>query len=75
MANVKEVVTNGSVCAMHRTLRRIFGRHNRQVESVTVNRLRTMLTLVNNAHPKRRHTVRTENATADPNETICHHAQ
>lgn len=77
---------NGSVRATHRALRPIFGRHNRPAESViraTMDRFRTTFTLVDNAHPQRRRTVRTEDAIVaveqsieeDPNESIRHRAQ
>ena len=58
---------NGSVRATHRALRPIFGRHNRPSESLirlTMDRFRTTFTLVDNTHPQRRRTVRTEDAIA-----------
>ncbi|XP_054745598.1 uncharacterized protein LOC129249937 [Anastrepha obliqua] len=76
----------GSVRATHRALRPIFGRHNRPSESLirlTMDRFRTTFALVDNTHPQRRRTVRTEDAIAaveqsieeDPNESIRHRAQ
>jgi hypothetical protein len=77
---------HGSVRQTHRALRPFYGRHNRPSEQVirkTMDRFHTTHTLVDNTHPQRRHTVRTEEVIAaversveeDPNESIRHRAQ
>lgn len=77
---------HGSVRETYRALRPIYGRHNRPSEQlirITINRFRTTHTLVDNVHPQRRRTVRTEEVIAaveqsveeDPNESIRRRAQ
>ncbi|GFX58808.1 DUF4817 domain-containing protein [Trichonephila clavipes] len=77
---------NGSVRNTYRALRPFYRRQNRPSEQLirlTMERLRTTFTLIDNSHPQRRCTVRTEEAIAtversieeDPNESIRHRAQ
>lgn len=77
---------HGSVRETYRALRPFYGRHNRPSEQTiraTMNRFRTKHTLIDNSHPQRRRTVRTEEVVArversvaeDPNESIRHRAQ
>ncbi|GFW55026.1 DUF4817 domain-containing protein [Trichonephila clavipes] len=77
---------NGSVQNTYRALRPFYRRQNRPSEQLirlTMERFRTTFTLIDNSHPQRRRTVRTEEAIAtversieeDPNESINHRAQ
>ncbi|GFX94714.1 DUF4817 domain-containing protein [Trichonephila clavipes] len=77
---------NGSVRNTYRALRPFYRRQNRPSEQLirlTIERFRTTFTLIDNSHPQRRRTVRTEEAIAtversieeDPNESIRHRAQ
>ncbi|GFW66331.1 DUF4817 domain-containing protein [Trichonephila clavipes] len=77
---------NGSVRNAYRALRPFYRRQNRPSEQLirlTMERFRTTFTLIDNSHPQRRRTVRTEEAIAtvegsieeDPNESIRHRAQ
>ncbi|GFY13989.1 DUF4817 domain-containing protein [Trichonephila clavipes] len=77
---------NGSVRNTYRALRPFYRRQNRPSEQLirlTMERFRTTFTLIDNLHPQRRRTVRTEKAIAtversieeDPNESIRHRAQ
>ncbi|GFX13199.1 DUF4817 domain-containing protein [Trichonephila clavipes] len=77
---------NGSVRNTYRALRPFYRRQNRPSEQLirlTMERFRTTFTLIDNSHPQRRRTVRTEEAIAtversiekDPNESIRHRAQ
>ncbi|GFW29476.1 DUF4817 domain-containing protein [Trichonephila clavipes] len=77
---------NGSVRNTYRALRPFYRRQKRPSEQLirlTVERFRTTFTLIDNSHPQRRRTVRTEEAIAtvergieeDPNESIRHRAQ
>lgn len=77
---------NGSVRKTYRALRPFYRRQNRPSEQLirlTMERFRTTFTLIDNSHPQRRCTVRTEEAIAaversieeDPNESIRHRAQ
>ncbi|GFW48757.1 DUF4817 domain-containing protein [Trichonephila clavipes] len=77
---------NGSVRNTYRALRPFYRRQNhpsQQLIRLTMERFRTTFTLIDNSHPQRRRTVRTEEAIAtversieeDPNESIRHRAQ
>ncbi|GFU19028.1 DUF4817 domain-containing protein [Trichonephila clavipes] len=77
---------NDSVRNTYRALRSFYRRQNRPSEQLirlTMERFRTTFTLIDNSHPQRRRTVRTEKAIAtvmrsieeDPNESIRHRAQ
>ncbi|GFX57219.1 transposable element Tc3 transposase [Trichonephila clavipes] len=77
---------NGSVRNTYRALYPFYRQQNRpskQLIRLTMERFRTMFTLIDNSHPQRRRTVRTEEAIAtversieeDPNESIRHRAQ
>ncbi|GFX38541.1 DUF4817 domain-containing protein [Trichonephila clavipes] len=77
---------NGSVRNTYRALRPFYCRQNHPSEQLirlTMERFRTTFTLIDNSHPQRRRTVRTEEAIAtversideDPNESIRHRAQ
>ncbi|GFX19836.1 DUF4817 domain-containing protein [Trichonephila clavipes] len=77
---------NGSVRNTYRALRPFYRRQNRPSEQLirlTMERFHTTFTLIDNSHPQRRRTVRTEEAIAtversieeDPNESIRHRAQ
>ena len=77
---------NGSVRNTYRALRPFYPRQNHPSEQLirlTMERFRTTFTLIDNSHPQRRRTVRTEEAIAtversiaeDPNESIRHRAQ
>ncbi|GFV02951.1 DUF4817 domain-containing protein [Trichonephila clavipes] len=77
---------NGSVWNTYRALRPFYRRQNRPSEQLirlTMERFRTTFTLIDNSHPQRSRTVRTEEAIAtversieeDPNESIRHRAQ
>ncbi|GFT11721.1 DUF4817 domain-containing protein [Trichonephila clavipes] len=77
---------NGSGRNTYRALRPFYRRQNRPSEQLirlTMERFRTTFTLIDNSHPQRRRTVRTEEAIAtversiqeDPNESIRHRAQ
>ena len=77
---------HGSIRATYRALREFYGIHNRPSERLireTVDRFRNTFTLVDNKHPIRRRTVRTQQAIAavqrsvadDPNVSIRHRAQ
>ncbi|GFT24750.1 DUF4817 domain-containing protein [Trichonephila clavipes] len=77
---------NGSVWNTYRALRPFYRRQNRSSEQLirlTMERFCTTFTLIDNSHPQRRRTVRTEEAIAtversieeDPNESTCHRAQ
>ncbi|GFW40845.1 DUF4817 domain-containing protein [Trichonephila clavipes] len=74
---------NVSVRNTYRALRPFYRRQNRPSEQLirlTMQRFRTAFTLIDNSHPQRRRTVRTEEAIAtversieeDPNEYIHH---
>ncbi|GFU48555.1 DUF4817 domain-containing protein [Trichonephila clavipes] len=70
----------GSVWNTYRALCPIYRRQNRPSEQLirlTMERFRTTFTLIDNSHPQRRRTVRTEEAiaTVDPNESMHHRAQ
>lgn len=71
---------NGSVRKTYRAIRPFYRRQNRPSEQLirlTMERFRTTFTLIDNSHPQRRCTVRTEEAIAaversieeDPNES------
>ncbi|GFS82052.1 DUF4817 domain-containing protein [Trichonephila clavipes] len=77
---------NGSVRNTYRALRPFYRRQNRPSEHLirlTMERFRTTFTLIDNSHPQRRRTMRTEEAIAtversieeDPNESIRHRAK
>ncbi|GFT49686.1 DUF4817 domain-containing protein [Trichonephila clavipes] len=77
---------NGSVRNTYRALRPFYRRQNRPSERLirlTMERFRTTFTLIDNSHPQRRRTVRTEEAIATversieehPNESIRHRTQ
>ncbi|GFV28233.1 DUF4817 domain-containing protein [Trichonephila clavipes] len=77
---------NGSVRNTYRALRPFYRRQNRPSEQfirLTMERFRTTFTLIDNSHPQRCRTVRTEEAIAtversieeDPNDSIRHRAQ
>ncbi|GFS49726.1 DUF4817 domain-containing protein [Trichonephila clavipes] len=77
---------NGSVRNTYRALRPFYRRQNRPSEQLIrlpMERFRTTFTRIDNSHPQRRRTVRTEEAIAtversieeDPNESIRHRAQ
>ncbi|GFV39287.1 DUF4817 domain-containing protein [Trichonephila clavipes] len=77
---------NGSVWNTYRVLRPFYRRQNHPSEQLirlTMERFHTTFTLIDNSHPQRRRTVRTEEAIAtversieeDPNESISHRAQ
>ncbi|GFU42643.1 DUF4817 domain-containing protein [Trichonephila clavipes] len=79
---------NGSERNTYRALRLFYRRQNRPSEQLirlTMERFRTTLTLIDNSHPQRRRTVRTEEAflyytversiEEDLNESIRHRAQ
>ncbi|GFX91511.1 DUF4817 domain-containing protein [Trichonephila clavipes] len=76
---------NGSMRNTYRALRPFYRRQYRPSEQLirlTMERFRTTFTLIDNSHPQRRRTVRTEEAIAtversieeDPNESIRHRA-
>ncbi|GFX60506.1 DUF4817 domain-containing protein [Trichonephila clavipes] len=77
---------NGTVRNTYRAIRPFYCRQNRPSEQLirlTMERFRTTFTQIDNSHPQRRRTVRTEEAIAtversieeDPNEYIRHRAQ
>lgn len=58
---------NGSIRRTYRALGPFYGRHNRPSEALirtTMDRFRNSFTLLDNAHPRRRCTVLTEDAIA-----------
>ncbi|GFT45737.1 DUF4817 domain-containing protein [Trichonephila clavipes] len=72
---------NGSVRNTYRALRLFYRRYNRPSEQLirlTMERFRTTFTLIDNSHPQRRRTLRTEEAIATVErsiESIRHRAQ
>lgn len=77
---------HGSIRETHRALREFYGAHNRPSERLireTVDRFRNTFTLIDNTHPVRRRTVRTQEAIAavqrsvdnDPNVSIRRRSQ